>query len=146
MTSRDERLARDALILRLHLAGVSYRDIGKRAGLSVSVVHKVVRRELAKASQRRDDLEDEATTAHLERLDTLLAAQWPKALQGDVRAAETCRRLLDSAARVQGLNTSVAERLAPMGGVDVGDDDDDEDGGLDDLERYRQRREAKYGP
>jgi hypothetical protein len=145
MTSRDERLARDALILRLHLAGVSYRDIARRAKLSLSVVHKVVKRELAKASQRRDDLEDEATTAHLERLDSLLAAQMPKALGGDVKAAEFCRRLLDSAARVQGLNASVAERLAPMlaggGDDDFGDDELD----VDELDAWRQRR-ADPGP
>lgn len=41
-------------------------------------------------------------------------------------------------------DTSVAERLAPMGGVDVDDDDDDGDE-PDELELYRLRREAKYG-
>jgi hypothetical protein len=142
MTSRDERLARDALILRLHLAGISYRDIGRRAKLSVSVVHRVVRRELAKASQRRDDLEDEATTAHLERLDSLLAAQMPRALGGDVKAAEFCRRLLDSVARVQGLNSSVAERLGPMlPADDVDDFGDDEVVDHDALARHRLRYE-----
>jgi DNA-directed RNA polymerase specialized sigma24 family protein len=80
MASRAEREVRDALILRLHLAGVPYRDISKRSGLSLGAVHKVVRRELAKAARRRDDLEDDAVTAHLERLDSLFAA---KLLQGD---------------------------------------------------------------
>jgi hypothetical protein len=55
------------------------------------------------------------------------------------RASEVCRRLLDSAARVQGIYTSVAERLAPLRGVD---DDDDIDIDEDDLAAYRDRTAA----
>jgi hypothetical protein len=138
MATRSEREARDALILRLHLAGIGYRDIGRRAGLSLGAVHKVVKRELAKAADRRDDLEDDAITMHLERLDSLYAVNYAKAAQGDTRSAEVCRRILDSMARVQGLNTSVAERLAPeRNDPDFDDDLDDGEGMVIDLEAMR---------
>lgn len=141
LPTRAERETRDELIYRLHLAGVTLRDIGKRTGLSKSAVHKIVGRQLAAAARRRESLDDtdQAVVKHLERLDSLLAASYPKAMAGDSRAAEMSRRVLDSIARIQGLNRSVAERyaerIAPVRGVDFDDDDD----GLDELERHRLR-------
>jgi hypothetical protein len=142
--TREERESRDTLIYRLHLAGVSYRDIAKRVGITKQAVHKIVQRELAKAAVVRDDLEAEAETEHLERLSTLLSVQWPKAIAGDSRAAEFCRRLMVDIARLKGLNTSVAERLAPLRG---GRDDDgfgDDEVDVDELEAWRKRRATLY--
>jgi hypothetical protein len=138
--SRQQRVDRDQLIYRMHLAGVSYRDIARRHGLTGAAVHKIVRRELDSAVQLRDDLVDDADTEHLERMRQLYAAHSAKALAGDTRAAELCRRLLADIARVQGLNTSVAERVAPsrMSDDDFEDGDDD---GEDELTAYRRRRE-----
>jgi hypothetical protein len=141
--SREERESRDELIYRLHLAGVSYRNIANRVGISKQAVHKIVQRELSKASVVHDDLEAEAETEHLERLSTLLAAQWPKAISGDSRAAEFCRRLMVDIARLKGLNTSVAERLAPLRGR-AGDEFDDGEVDVDELEAWRKRRATLY--
>jgi hypothetical protein len=73
-----------------------------------------------------------------------------RGFEGDTRASKMCRRLLMDMARVQGLNTSVAERLAPLRGRDDDDDDfdevDDGDGvviRLDDLQAHRARSEAR---
>lgn len=137
--TRDERVERDQLIYRLHLAGVSYRSIGKRVGMTPGGVHKIVRRELSQAAEVRDDLQGDAEIEHSERMRQLYAAYAPKAQAGDLRAAEFCRRVLADLARIQGLNQSVAERLI------VGRDDDldpaDGDGEDDELEAWRKRRE-----
>jgi hypothetical protein len=142
--SGEERQARDTLVLRMFLAGVTYRDIGRKVGLSLGGVHKVVKRELRQSADRREDV-DGAVEAYLSRMEALLSASWRKALGGDVRATNECRRLLDSMGRAQGVFPgSVAERLADH----LPPDDDDDEGvgpdGLDELQRYRRLREAKY--
>ena len=135
--SGEERATRDLLVLRMHLAGMVYRDIGKRVGLSVGGVHKVIKRELRQSSYRRDDLADDAVEQYLARMESLLAANMPKALKGDARSTEECRRMLDSMARVQGIVPSLTERVLPI----RDDDDNDNDGDDDELEAWRKRRE-----
>jgi hypothetical protein len=136
--SGEERATRDLLVLRMHLAGMVYRDIGSRVGLSVGGVHKVIRRQLRQSAYRRDDLADDAVEQYLSRMEVLLAANWPKAIKGDARSTEQCRRMLDSMARVQGIVPSLAERVIP---IRDDDDDGDDDGEGNELEAWRKRRE-----
>lgn len=136
--SGEERIARDTLVLRMHLAGVTYRDIGNRVNLSVGGVHKVIKRELRQSAYRRDDLADDAVEQYLARMEALLAANWPKAIRGDARSTEQCRRMLDSMARVQGIIPSLTERVLPIRDDDDGLADGDGD---DELEAWRKRRE-----
>jgi hypothetical protein len=135
--SGEERATRDVLVLRMHLAGVTYRDIASRVGLSIAGVHKVVKRQLRQSADRRDDLADDAVEAYLARMEVLLAANWGKAVRGDVRSTEQCRRMLDSMARVQGIVPWLAERVVPI----RDDDDGDADGDDNELEAWRKRRE-----
>ncbi|MGV0161357.1 hypothetical protein ACRU3B_18185 [Mycobacterium colombiense] len=137
--SGDERVARDTLVLRMYLAGVTYRDIGRKVGLSVGGVHKVIKRQLRQSADRRDDLADDAVESYLARMEALLAANWGKALRGDTRSLDQCRRMLDSMARVQGIVPSLAERVLPERIRD--DDDRGDDDGDDELEAWRKRRE-----
>lgn len=137
--TRDERVDRDLTIYRLHLAGVSYRSIAKRVGLTSAGVHKIVRRELDRAAEVRDDLVPEAEIEHLERMKQLYAVYAPKAQAGDLKAAEYCRRLLADMARIKGLNQSVAERL-PAARDDDLDPARGDDQPLNDLEAWRLKR------
>jgi hypothetical protein len=137
--SGEERATRDVLMLRMHLAGVTYRDIGRKVDLSVGGVHKVIKRQLRQSADRRDDLADDAVEAYLARMEPLLAANWPKALRGDTRSTEQCRRMLDSMARVQGTVPSLAERVLPERFRD--DYYGDADGEADELTAWRERRE-----
>jgi hypothetical protein len=141
--STAERQARDTLVLRMYLAGVTYRDIGHKVSLSAAGVHKVIKRQLRQSADRRDELEsDAAVESYLSRMEALLSASWPKALRGDTRATDQCRRVLDSMAKVQGIVQSVSERLVP---VDDDSNDEDDDGEeLDELQAYRLNRAAKY--
>ena len=99
----------------------------------------MIKRELRQSADRRDDI-DVAVEAYLARMETLLAASWPKALKGEARSTEQCRRLLDSMGRVQGVFPGVVvERLSER--LPLEDDDDD---GVNELEERRRRRAALY--
>lgn len=96
-----ERLARAAKAVDLKLAGASYRAIGERLGVSHGQVERdvalVLDRMLAEPVARMRAL-------HLARLERLLLAAWPRATAGDLDAIDTCRRLLDSVAKLLGLD------------------------------------------
>lgn len=101
----EDRGVRDALVLRLFLAGVSYREIGRhpKVRLSARGVGNVVQKQLAADSSRRSLLAEEAVAVYMQRLESLLRSHWPKALAGDLKAAEYCRRVIAVEARLLGL-------------------------------------------
>jgi hypothetical protein len=79
---------RDGLILRMFWAGSSYRQIARhpRIKLSHQAVGNVVRRELAADAPHREALSEQAASIYILRLERMLAAAMPQALQGDWRA------------------------------------------------------------
>jgi hypothetical protein len=100
----EHRRARDALVLRLFLAGWSYRQIGAhpRVRLSAKGVGNVINAELsAEVAQR--GLGVQARQVYVTRLENLLRSSWPKALAGDLKAAEHCLHVLALEARYWGL-------------------------------------------
>lgn len=103
--SADERFARDAFVLRLHLAGLSYRKIAchSRVRLSVHGVELALKRSLTRDRPGASTLSRQARHLYALRLESLLRSAWPKALAGDLKAAEHCRRLLEQEARLWGL-------------------------------------------
>jgi hypothetical protein len=121
----------------MFLAGVSYREIGKnpRVQLSCRGVELAIQRQMSRTAQRRDVLTDEAMAVHIERLETLFAGAYAKAVSGDVRAGEHCRRLLDQMARVHGLYAGRDNFVLE----DADHTDDVGQDGLDDLQRFRLR-------
>ncbi|WP_084055140.1 hypothetical protein [Mycobacterium avium] len=131
-----ERLARDQLVWQLFLAGVPYRKIGRRVNLSCRGVELAVRRQLADTARRRNFMTEEAEALHNERLEALFAAAYGKAIEGNMRAQEQCRRLLAEMARVRGVDAFPGPVPVPP---PAGDDDDDDDGEVDELEAYRRR-------
>jgi hypothetical protein len=138
----DERARRDALVWQMFLADVAYREIGKnhRVQLSCRGVELAVRRQMSGTAQRRNLLTEEAMAVHTERLESLFAAAYAKAISGNLRAGEQCRRLLDQMARVHGLYSGRGDDPAPE---DADDRDDVGQDGLDDLERFRRRTQQQ---
>jgi hypothetical protein len=138
MRAAGDRARRDARVVRLFLAGLSYRDIGAVVGLrSPQSVGNIVQRELADSAARRGLLTDEAFAVWQERSERLLRAHWGRALDGNHRSAELCRKLLGQQAQVYGLAQEVA--LAggtPTGAVEVEPEDSD----MDELARLRAKR------
>lgn len=141
--SAKERETRDALVMRMFIAGVPYRDIGKRVNVSAPMVHKIVKKEMRASALRRDFLGDNALDVHVERLESLYAANYAKAVSSDgppaerLKAGELCRRILSDLGRVQGLYDGVLPATIPPA-RDSGDDDD-EDGDSDELSAWRKK-------
>ncbi len=131
--SRSDRERRDGRALELFLAGLTYREIGAAVGLrSVSGVHRVVAKQLAAGAQRRELLTGEPFALWQERTEALFQAHWDRALEGDHRSAELCRKVLAQQARVHGLSDDVRV-AAPTPGSP-------EDGPTDELSRLREAR------
>lgn len=145
--SRSEREQRDARVLELFLAGLTYREIGAATGFrSASGVHRVVQRELAAGASRREVLTDDAFVLWQERTEGLLAAHWERATRvdgPDHRSAELCRKLLGQQARVYRAGEVVDPLPAATATLPTSDDGDE--GGDDDLSRLRAKRNRTGG-
>lgn len=124
----EYRAARDALILRLFLAGNSYRAIGRhpRVNLSPKGVGNVVNRQLAEGTTTQ--LSRHGAALYVERLEMMLRVAWPKALAGDMKAVALCLRVLKQEAKLYGIDDG-----AP-------DEPELDEFGLNALEQFRQRR------
>ena len=130
-----ERARRDARVVKLFLAGASYRDICAVVGLrSPQSVGNIVARELSGSAQRRDLLTDEAFAVWQERSERLFRAHWGRALDGNYRSAELCRKLLGQQAQVYGL----AREVSLIGGTPAGVVEVEPD--MDELARLRAKR------
>ncbi|MGD1257710.1 hypothetical protein ACKUT9_26175 [Mycobacterium seoulense] len=104
-----ERERRDAQVVRLFLAGTTYRSIAVAVGLrSPQSVGNIVARALEGSSQWRELLTDEAFAVWQERAERLLHAHWGAALDGNHRSAEVCRKILAQQVLVYGLGQEVS--------------------------------------
>jgi hypothetical protein len=99
------RRERDTWALRLFLSGHSYREIGKhpKVNLSAKGVGNVIHQQLAQARPNDTTLSELACQVHIERLEALLRAAWPQAIQGDLKAIMTVSRVLHQEAIVLGV-------------------------------------------
>ena len=134
-----EREVRDADILRLFIAGSSYRQIARAVNVSLTTVHRVVQKQLAAGAKRRELLSDEALAIHTERTERLFQAHWTKALSGDHRSAELCRRILAQQARLQEAELT-AQLPAPTPTAGMSGEDDEEP--QDELSKLRAARDT----
>jgi hypothetical protein len=102
---RESRRTRDALILRLFVAGLTHRQIGAhpQVQLSQSTVTEILHRELAASGPAYEAVRSEARTVFLMRSEQLLKAAWPKAMKGDIAAVNVCVRVVGQQARIYGL-------------------------------------------
>lgn len=145
MSTAAERAERDADVMRMFVAGATYAVIGKAVGLTQKRVDQIVTRELAASARRRLLLGDEALAIHTERTERLFQSLWGPALKGDLRAADICRKMLDSNARLSGLYADALPSLpAPTSTAGVGADDEDGEP-ADELERLRRARRSGTG-
>jgi hypothetical protein len=111
----EERAVRDAHVMRMFLARASYREIARhpRVRLSLRGVELAIKRSMGANGPPPGVMGEQAVTVHVMRLSSsprtpgcmqgVLRSAMPKALDGDLRAAEVCRRVLDQEARIFGL-------------------------------------------
>jgi hypothetical protein len=102
----EARAERDAWILRLFISGLPYREIGRhqKVNLSAKAVGNVINTQLAHSNPRDNDLAQFAGAIHVERLEIMLRAVWPKALGGDLKAIMQVLRVLRAEAKFYGLD------------------------------------------
>ena len=140
--NQAERKRRNGNMLQLFVAGATYGDIARAVGLkSEGTVHDIVQRELAEAAKRRGLLTDEAFAVLQERTERLFRAHWVRALDGDHKSAEICRKILAQQARMYGVD----EISLPNNGMGVVDSDQETDplneqDPMDELARLRALR------
>lgn len=148
-----EREARDGRVMAMLIHGATYREIGEAEGVSEKRAHAIVTRQLRASASRRDLISDAALDLHLERIEKLFGAHFTRALDGDHKSAELCRRLLGQEARILGLTVTdgpLRSGIAPQVPADTEeqaepDDSSDGEGPLEptnELERFRSRRHA----
>jgi len=101
-----------ALELRKH--GASYRVIGRQLGISYQAAHDAVMRVLARFAAQNEKHTRELRQLEVERLDTALLVVMPKVRAGDLTAVDRLIRLIDSRARLLGLN---APAQVEVGGI-----------------------------
>lgn len=92
---------RDALELRK--GGATYAEIADRLGITESGAYRAVRRALSKLAELSLEEATELRTLELERLDRLLLAVWPTAIQGHLGAIDRAERLIGRRARILGI-------------------------------------------
>jgi hypothetical protein len=86
------------------LAGVDYDTIAERLGYaSRGAAHTDVDRALSASLTNLKDKAQQLREVQAMRYQRLLAAVWPKALKGDLKAVETAARLVDRIVKLWGL-------------------------------------------
>lgn len=139
-----ERAEREQRILQLWISGASYPRIAQLVELSARQVERIVRTALAAGASRRALLTEEALAVHQERFDTLFGAHWGRALEGDHRSAELCRRMLEQSAKLHGLYADASPLPAPTTTPLTSDDSDakESEEPVDELSKLRARRDT----
>lgn len=134
--SPEERAKRDARIFSLFVAGTSEREIGRIVGLSGQRVHQIIQKELKEGSRHRQLLTDSALAVYTTRLEVLIRAVWPKVVQGDLKAVEVARRLMESQSRLYNLEEERVGAIPPISEQDLLGDAPPE---VDELSAFRAR-------
>lgn len=88
--------------LDLRLAGASFRRIGVEMGIHYSTAWNYVEHMLTEYAKEPTEA---VRHAEMARLDRLMLAYWPAALQGDHKAAQMVLGIMDRRARLLGLDS-----------------------------------------
>lgn len=119
-TQRNAGLvAKERQALDLRLAGATFDDIAERLGFADrSAAYKAVKRGLTSTLQEPADELRDVESARLERL---LLAIWPAALDGDAKAIAQARGLIDQRCKLLGLNAPARVEMDATVQVDPGE-------------------------
>ncbi|MEV4091434.1 hypothetical protein [Streptosporangium saharense] len=106
LAKRVEVAERRAKVVQMRLAGLSYEVIAERLNIKGGArsASKDMTRALAAASKAQQESAEQLLDLEIKRLDRLMAALWPKALEGDVKAVETCEKLITRRTYLLGLD------------------------------------------
>jgi hypothetical protein len=140
--TREQMNTRNEKIMRLFIAGHSPTEITRvMGGVTRQRVDTIIRREIQRGEAHRQLLADEARVVYTSRMETLIRCVWPAALQGDLKAVETARKLVEQQAR--GLGVVAGAAAAPSAAADLSEFDMDDPGDVDELALYRRRHRRR---
>lgn len=106
---------RDAMAMRA--AGKQYHEIAEALGMAnKSVAYKAVVRVLDQWQCETVESADMVRSIELQRCDDMLAALWPKALEGDPQAIDRIIKIMDRRARFLGLDATTKTDITTAGG------------------------------
>lgn len=89
-------------VMNLRIKGISYRQIERTLGITHA--DRVFKRAMARTGENTAFVRAEALRVENERLDALQAGIWDKALRGGARDIEVALKVLESRAKLNGLN------------------------------------------
>lgn len=102
----------EAQAVALRKQGFSFRQIASRMGMSVDGVHSAVVRSLRKLNEQTRLETAELRALEGEKLDTLQAAIWKRAIEGDLPAFDRVLKLMERRAALYGLDAPKAVTLS----------------------------------
>jgi hypothetical protein len=100
--------------LELRKSGGTYSAIARTLGTGVMTAHRDVKAALAAVVAQRDEDAGQLLALELERLDAVWLAMWPRAREGDAKAASVLVRVSARRAALCGLDS--AQRVELSGG------------------------------
>jgi DNA-binding CsgD family transcriptional regulator len=95
----------------MHKLGMAYDKIAEQLGMSVSSVHKTVRKAMEQARERQNQDADTILTMELENLDRLQLAAMPGALKGNHLLIDRVLKIQERRAKLLGLDAP--DKIAP---------------------------------
>lgn len=94
---------------RLRMSGKSWWDIADDLGVTVAAASSMVSDRIRQAAELVDEGSRRAMLAmELDRLDSLQAAVWTDAMNGDAKAVDAALKVIDRRARLMGLDAQDA--------------------------------------
>lgn len=135
----EQREQRDKTIVDLFLMGHTQQAIAThpKVNLTTQRVSQIIAAEMERSKEDQLLRNSNAMGIYLQRLEILIREAFANVVDGDMKAIEVARRLLEQQAKVYGLADNVPSRNAipPMS-----DNELNEDTELDELTQYRLQR------
>lgn len=95
---------RKAQAIELHKQGVSYKEIGKRIGLSTSRTYALVQETVREYMHRCTETTAHVISVEMMRLDAMVEALWDKVEAGNPKACDTVLRIQERRAKYLSLD------------------------------------------
>ena len=101
---RVRGIEREEQALELRRAGASYREIARSLSISLRTAHSVVQRGIGRHIAAVAEQGEHVLALELDRLDRLLRAVWPQAIQGQPQAIDRALRIIERRSAFLGLD------------------------------------------
>lgn len=95
---------RERRAVQMRIAGADYQSIADALGMVKSGAYKAVKRALDRTRQETAESSEELRIVEAHRLERLIMAAMPQAINGEVQSIEVVRKLSESLRRLHGLD------------------------------------------